>query len=119
MDCSDLVQDFFITYYNIDVGGSVEIIYQINRNRLIKDKSDLRTGDILIFQSNEGYPYHVGIYDDRYNGMLHVSSKRGVEILKDVFNNKHWGLFKWLGLDFELKNDTIEKSCGAVRVSTP
>lgn len=76
VDCSGFVGFLMNKLYNIQLGGSVGDIFKKCEEVL---PTDLQEGDLLFFNINGHYLYHVGIY--LQNGMFaHSATHSGVTI---------------------------------------
>ena len=80
IDCSALVQKFYKKVYNTLIPRTCEYIYSFNELKKV-DISDIKIGDILLFESVlSPSGWHAGIYIGN-NEFLHASNFReGVKI---------------------------------------
>lgn len=85
VDCSGLVINVYKDVYGIQLPRRAEDIEKAMDP--INDKSKLREGDLIFFNSRSGKVNHVGIYI-KDNTFVHTSSSKGVMI--SSLDEKYW-----------------------------
>jgi len=85
-DCSQLVQKTYKEFLGIDVGRTTLDQYNNSKNQKVQ-KSDLKPGDLIFFNTTGREHSHVGIYkgDGKF---LHIGEKSGLST-QDM-NNSYW-----------------------------
>ena len=89
IDCSGLVKKLYEKIYNLQLqGGSRTIFEQVIP---IKNRNDLKEGDLVFFKISRNQISHVGLYlqDGKF---IHASVRRGVIIsnLSEDYYNKYF-----------------------------
>lgn len=92
IDCSAFTQSVFKNSWLLDLNRSAR--EQFKQGMVIKDRSDLKFGDLIFFNTRKRVkPGHVGIYIGD-NLFAHASSKLGVTISSldyDYYNKRYMG----------------------------
>ena len=85
-DCSQLVQKTYKEFLGIDVGRTTLDQYNNSKNQKVQ-KSDLKPGDLIFFNTTGREHSHVGIYkgDGKF---LHIGQESGLST-QDM-NNSYW-----------------------------
>ncbi len=89
IDCSGLVKKLYEKVYNLKLEGGSKTIYE--QIIPIKNKEDLKEGDLVFFKIRKNQISHVGLYLKNGN-FIHASVQSGVIIsnLKEPYYEKYY-----------------------------
>ena len=100
VDCSGFVDNVYKDVYGISLPRNSQDIEKVVEP--IDDKTQLKEGDLVFFNSQDGKVNHVGIYIKEDN-FIHASSSKGVMVSN--LNEKYWAnIYRRGGRHPELKN---------------
>ncbi|MFA6200021.1 MAG: NlpC/P60 family protein [Bacteroidales bacterium] len=100
VDCSGFVDNVYMDVYGISLPRQSQDIEKVVEP--IDDKTQLKEGDLVFFNSQDGKVNHVGIYI-KEDTFVHASTSKGVMVSN--LNEKYWtNIYRRGGRHPELKN---------------
>ncbi|MDR0970797.1 MAG: C40 family peptidase [Bacteroidales bacterium] len=89
VDCSGFVIEVYKEIYGISLPRTASDM--ANMVDKIKDRKDLKQGDLVFFKGNKSKINHVGIFLEE-NSFIHTSTSKGVMIssMDDIYWSKHY-----------------------------